>query len=157
MADTNGDQSMDPLKAALAVKTARAIDEHLGHVRQMTRLALEDNLKDTEEFRNQVMQGHDESIQLMRQLIVQLSSMLDFVKTLAIPTETTFKIEEQPVTVNLPETRVTVRPNITVPEIALPEPKVIIDKPEQNYPKGAVIHHSDGTQSKVIFTEKAPR
>ena len=60
--------------------------------------------------------------------------------------ETILQLEQQPITVNVPKSAVQSKPVIN-----MPEPKVVIDRPESKLPKGLRIKHSDGTQATVEF------
>lgn len=149
MAD-NGEILETGIKIRHAREAARAVDDYVGSMR----LALEDVQSSNVEM---VRRLRDEMVELQRnttEAILSLTSEIsDLVAVLAavepvvvnVP-ETTVQLEQQPVTVNVPKSAVQNKPVIN-----LPEPTVVIDKPESKLPKSLRINHSDGTQSTIEF------
>jgi Flp pilus assembly protein TadG len=161
MAD-NGEHNQNVLESALALRTARAIDEHIGRVEGVQRLAIEETLKDNEDLREQIVRAQAKTADLMNEftsnqstllaevskLLADVSSLFVAMKDFTVP-KTEVTLEAAPVTVNVPTPKLTVSPEINVPET-----KVVIDQKsetKQKPIKGATITHSDGSQSTVAI------
>lgn len=136
------------LDAALAIRSARAVDEHLAAIgnANVQRLALEQ-----ETLRDAVMAG----AVAQREVAEKLEILIDVMRQL-LTTPPVVNVEApqalpalpapQAVTVTVPKDAVEVKPVINVPAT-----KVIIQKPERTIPRYVTITHSDGSMSTLDF------
>ena len=149
MADN--DQILD---TAIQIRSQRGVGKAVEDYVGAMRLALEDVQSTNVEM---VRRLRDEMVELQQQnaeaLLALTEGISDLVSAIAaiepvvvnVP-ETILQLEQQPVTVNVPRSAVQSKPVIN-----LPEPKVVIDRPESKLPKSLRIKHSDGTQSTIEF------
>ena len=150
----NGEPSPadDILTTAMAVRTADSIDQHLGNVQHITRMALDDSTNAVQTMRDEVIDSLRETNEMNAKLIEQLSELLTFFKQW-VPTtpivnvpHTNVTLNQQPVEVNVPKAALSFNPTVNVPEV-----QVRIDRPPMDLPKTATVKHSDGSQSFINF------
>ena len=155
MDDPNG----DVIQSALAIRAARAIDDHLREVATVKRMQLENQIEEILEFQRQYVAQREDSQAEHAALIESVTEALRRLITIAenppVPPDTRVTLDQQPVTVNVPPLTVNVplpeaKPAVTFsPVVTIPESQVVIDRP--NAPTRATIKHSDGTRSEIIF------
>lgn len=153
----------DAIEAALAIRTARAVTDHIERVEGVQRLAVEETLKDNEELREQILRAQAQIVDKLTEFLErhgslagQLGSLVEQVAGLfeALrqfkPPRTEVTLEQQPVNVQVETPQISV-----TPEINMPEPKVVIETtkegPKAPPIKSAVINHSDGSQSTITI------
>lgn len=148
-------QPNDLMATAMAVRTADAIEQHLGNVQQITRMALDESRDSVQTMRDEVIESLRQANELQGELIKQMAQLIDFFKEhVATPPvvnvpQANVTMSQQPVVVNIPEAAVQVAPKITIPEA-----QIVIDRPEPKLPTTATIIHSDGTQSTISFGKR---
>jgi hypothetical protein len=153
--DTAQAMSKEILDRALKIKAATAINKAVESV--AIRLA-ENAEGDTAQARQRLMEERSDVLdalmhdnqQLANQLLDIFRDILDVLEVIreqsAEPTEVSLKMDQQPVTVNVPKSTVSFNPNIDIPV-----PSVTIEQPKRKIPTEALINHSDGSQSRVEF------
>ena len=144
----NNNRAEKLLNDAVMIRTARAVDDSLRNIESARRLALDQAQDDMAQMREDMIEMQREAVEAQRRLIEQMTELLSFFREFLpnpvqvnVP-ETRLTLTQQPVTVNVPKAAIEFRPNVTVPEIIIP------DRPP---PSRALIKHSDGTQSTVEF------
>ena len=105
MAEIN---SEDLIQSAIALRTARAIDEHLANMSSIKRLQVENQIEEVLSFRDeyQTKQANAEMQEAMLTRIIEALAKLIYLaenppKWTPPPTQVT--LEQQPVTVNVPK------------------------------------------------------
>jgi len=154
--------------AALAVRSARAVDDYVGSIRMAhqemqqttieTTQALRDEMAErqlqTSEMQLQTSEMQERTLEAMQAMIDQMAQLMTFLADrLSEPVvvnlpETRLRMDQQPVTVNVPKAVIQVNPVINAPK-----PSVVIEKAESKLPKRITIKHSDGTQSTIEITK----
>jgi len=151
MPEINGD---DLIQSAIALRTARAIDEHLTNMSAIKRMQVENEIEEVLAFRDQYLsQQANKEVQesTLTKIIEALSRLIYLAEhpPKFAPPPTQITLEQQPVTVNIPKGTDT-KPVVNFsPVVTIPESQVVIDRPEM--PMRAVIKHSDGTRSEIEF------
>ena len=141
---------------ALSIRGARSVQDHLSNVENATRLALDQSqqrqFEDLQELRDEIMASQRKSAELQQALISQLGELVSLITDrLSTPPvvnvpRTEVTLEQQPVNVTVPKTAITMRPTIKIPET-----QVVIQPPEREVPRRAVITHSDKSTSMIEF------
>ncbi len=142
------------LDTAIQIRSSREAAQAVGEYMGSMRLALEDvqasNVEMVRKLRDEMVelqQKNADALLALTEGISELVTVLAAVEPVVVNVpETTVQLEQQPVTVNVPRSAVPIQPVIN-----LPEPKVVIDRPESKLPKSLRIKHSDGTQSTIEF------
>lgn len=154
MSNGKHNQTDDVLTTAMAVKTAQAIDTHLGNVQQITRMALDESTDAVQSMRDEVIESLRKTNELNASLIEQLAELLTFFKDhvaqvpiVNVP-QANVTLEQQPITINVPKSAISVNPVVNVPEA-----QIKIDHLPVELPTSATINHSDGTQSTIRFKD----
>jgi hypothetical protein len=151
MSDKNqndNDRTGKLIRDAVALTSARAVDEHLRSVESARRLALDQQQEDMQTLRDEIIESQQRSFESQQKLIEQMTEILSFFReflpnpvNVNVP-ETRLTLTQQPVTVNVPKASIAFNPNVMIPEIVIPERKM---------PERATIKHSDGSMSTVEF------
>lgn len=154
------------IDVALAIRGARSVQEYLSNVEDASRLALNQSQQrqfeaqqvqfdDLQALRDEIAESQRKSVEMQQALVAQLGELVAFLTdrlsnppVVNVP-QAQVTLQQQPVTVNLPKTAVTMRPTINVPEA-----QVIIQQPENTMPKRAIVKHSDGTMSTIELMDK---
>ena len=148
----NGEIFETGIQIRHAREAARAVDDYVGSMR----LALEDvqasNVEMVRALRDEMVELQQKTAEALLSLAGEISGLVAAIAAIEpvvvnVP-ETTVQLEQQPVVVNVPKSAVQSKPVIN-----LPEPKVVIDRPESNLPKKVIIRHSDKTQSVIEFVK----
>lgn len=159
----------DILKAGMAIKINRLLDNHLHEATAMKRLQVDSKLDELMEFRDQYKADAAAALEFRERYMAQhaadtaahqalMSSVVEAITRLVTVTENPPKIpptrvtlDQQPVTVNVPVQDVKPHVNFS-PVVTIPESQVVIDRPQA--PNRAIIKHSDGTRSEIIFEQQ---
>jgi hypothetical protein len=150
MAETKPDEL---LANGLAIKTARAIQEHLERAGNVHRMQTEQQLGEVLEFRDEFRRVVAEEKSAQEIMIEKLTTAIDRLVTVSerepkqVPVQVT--LDSQPVNVNVPEKAVKAPTVRFEPQITVPEATVTVEASKA--PTKATIKHSDGTMSTIEF------
>lgn len=155
--------SPNVLEAALAIRSARAVEDAYTGSRMALERTTEDNVQASRALRDemvdlvgQMLEQQQAILSSQEQLIGQLVAMTTVLtERLSEPVvvnvpQQQVTLEQQPVTVNVPKSTVQVNPVIN-PVVKAPD--VVVEAAERTLPKRITIKHSDNTTSTIEFTK----
>lgn len=141
------------LEQALAIKSARAFQDHLESVKNIQQMALDNNTEqlasvagrqDVVEAMMEANQKSNEQLLQMMSRFVDMLEALQGVFARPLPPQAV-TLEQQPVVVNVPKAAIEFSPQVNVPES-----QVTVHQ-QQDIPTKAEIRHSDGMRSTITF------
>ncbi len=153
----NDNEQQQIVNAALAVRSMRMFNDHLGFARFAVEDAQRKSIESVREVRDEMAEQLTSLLRSQTKLIEQISEMMALMQerlaqapVVNIPQQRVI-LQQQPVTVNVEKPQVVVQPQINPvvkgPDVVVnvPEKDVIVQTPEK--PSKFIITHSDGTKS----------
>ncbi len=155
----NDNEQQQIVNAALAVRSMRMFNEHLGLAQFAVGDAQRKSIESVREVRDEMAEQLTSLLRSQTKLIEQIAEMMALMQerlaqapVVNIPQQRVI-LQQQPVTVNVEKPQVVVQPQINPvvkgPDVVVnvPEKDVIVNQPERQMPSKFVITHSDGSKS----------
>ncbi len=135
--------------ARAAAEVTRDTEEYVSSMRLALEGVQASNADIALSLRNEMIELQRNTGEALLSLTAEISALVTAIGAIEpvvvnVP-ETQLKLEQQPVTLNLPKSAI----QVNVPDMKIPEPQVVIQGPERKIPKRLVIQHSDGTKATI--------
>jgi len=150
---TNNRRNDSYIQRALALRTHRAVKEHLDELDGATRLALEEGRQEIRAVRDDMAESLLNAVERQTDMVEQsMRVQSDIMERFATMLTAMQKLLSEGIQVNIPR-QITPIVNVDVKGVEVPPAQVIIEPAEKKAPTTTKVRHSDGTVSTIEFSD----